>query len=99
MSPGRQFLAIVTAPGFIWSTGLAVIGLIGMEIAGRKSHWGWFIGLCAQVLWVIFATVTMQYGFYLSAAGYGWMYGKNWWKWRKEHRAVPTRDRSADWSV
>lgn len=65
---------------------LAVVGLIGMEVAGRRSHWGWFIGMCAQVLWIIFATVTGQYGFYLSAAGYGLMYGKNWWKWRVEKR-------------
>lgn len=69
-----------------WSIALAVIGLIGMHIAGRKSQWGWFIGLCAQVLWVIFALTTEQYGFLLSAGGYGTVYGRNWWKWRKEHR-------------
>lgn len=75
---------------FIGSVVLAIVGLIGMEIAGRKSHWGWFIGLMAQVLWIIFATVTGQYGFYLSAVGYGLMYGKNWWKWRQERlRGVP----------
>jgi nicotinamide riboside transporter PnuC len=82
-----------------WSIGLAVIGLIGMHIAGRKSQWGWFIGLSAQVLWVIFALTTAQYGFLLSAAGYGWVYGNNWWKWRKEHHKTEHVDRSADWSV
>lgn len=70
----------------VWSIALAVIGLVGMHIAGRKSQWGWFIGLCAQVLWVIFAIVTIQYGFILSALGYGFVYGRNWWKWRMEMR-------------
>lgn len=69
-----------------WSISLALIGLLGMHIAGRKSHWGWFIGLCSQFLWIIYATVTEQYGFYLSALGYGGMYWMNWHKWRKEMR-------------
>lgn len=80
----------VTAPNFLWSVGLAVIGLIGMHIAGNKSHWGWFIGFAAQSLWLVFAITTVQYGFILSAVGCGWMYGKNWWKWRKEKRESAT---------
>ncbi|UOK18332.1 PnuC-like nicotinamide riboside transporter [Arthrobacter phage BruhMoment] len=76
----------VSNPNFIWSVALAVVGLVGMHIAGNKSHWGWFIGLMAQLLWIIFATVTGQYGFYLSAVGYGLMYGKNWRKWLREKR-------------
>lgn len=74
----------------IWSIVLAVIGLIGIHVAGKKSHWGWFIGMGAQILWLIFAVVTAQYGFILSAVAYGWMYGKNWWKWRKEKRESVT---------
>lgn len=70
----------------VWSITLAVIGIVGMHIAGRKSQWGWFIGLSAQVLWVIFAIVTFQYGFILSALAYGTVYGRNWWKWRAEKR-------------
>ena len=77
---------------FAWSISLALIGLIGMHIAGKKSQWGWFIGLAAQVLWIIFATVTAQYGFYLSALGYGYVYANNWWKWRKEKRESATAD-------
>lgn len=83
----------------VWSISLALIGIIGMHIAGKKSQWGWFIGLSAQVLWVIFAIVTNQYGFILSALAYGSVYWNNWSKWRKEHRKTEHVDRSADWSV
>lgn len=71
-----------------WSVGLSVYGLIGLYIAGKKSHWGWFIGLTAQIAWFIFAISTKQYGFILSALGYGAVYWKNWHRWRKEMRLV-----------
>lgn len=74
----------------VWSIALAVIGIIGMHIAGKKSQWGWFIGLSAQALWIIFAIVTLQYGFILSALAYGTVYGRNWWKWRVEKRESAT---------
>lgn len=61
-----------------------------MHIAGKKSQWGWFIGLAAQILWFIFAIVTTQYGFILSALAYGTVYGRNWWKWRVEKRELET---------
>lgn len=74
----------------VWSISLALIGIIGMHVAGKKSQWGWFIGLAAQVLWVIFAIVTNQYGFILSAAAYGSVYWSNWQKWRKDKRESAT---------
>lgn len=69
-----------------WSILLAVIGIIGILVAGRKSRWGWAIGFAAQFLWIVFAIVTAQYGFILSAVGYGAVYALNWWKWRAEKR-------------
>lgn len=69
-----------------WSISLALIGIVGLYIAGRKSHWGWFIGLIAQALWIVFAITTGQYGFILSAIAYGWVYGTNWLKWVEEMR-------------
>lgn len=72
----------------VWSIVLAAIGITGMYIAGRKSQWGWFIGLAAQILWIVFAIVTAQYGFILSALAYGTVYGRNWWKWRVEKRKL-----------
>jgi nicotinamide riboside transporter PnuC len=76
----------VNTVNLVWSIALSVVGITGIFIAGKKNMWGWFIGLSAQVLWIIFAIVTAQYGFILSAIAYGWVYGTNWLKWRKEHR-------------
>lgn len=72
----------------VWSIALSIIGITGIFIAGRKNMWGWFIGLSAQLLWIIFAIVTAQYGFILSALAYGWVYGNNWLKWRREKREL-----------
>jgi nicotinamide riboside transporter PnuC len=69
-----------------WSVLLAAVGVAGLMIAGRKNYWGWFVGMIAQFLWIAYAYVTGQWGFYLSALAYGWVYADNWWKWRKEHR-------------
>ena len=70
-----------------WSLALAAVGVFGLWLAGRKSRWGWAVGFGAQVLWVAYATVTHQYGFYISAVAYGWVYGRNYLSWRREHLA------------
>lgn len=31
--------------------------------------------------------VTHQFGFYISAAAYAWVYSLNWWRWHKIHKA------------
>jgi len=68
-----------------WSLTLAAIGVFGLWLAGRKNRWGWVVGFSAQILWVIYATVTHQYGFYISAIAYGWVYANNYLRWRKEN--------------
>jgi nicotinamide riboside transporter PnuC len=75
----------------VWSVGLAVIGIVGIWLAGRRNLWGWAIGLAAQVLWIVFALVTGQYGFIFSALAYGFVYARNWLRWRRdrdEHSAA-----------
>lgn len=72
----------------VWSFVLAVIGIFGIYLAGRKSKWGWAVGLFAQLLWIAFAVVTEQYGFILSALAYGYVYGINFYKWQKEHKEL-----------
>ena len=67
----------------VWSFALSAIGVLGIYLAGKKSAWGWLIGFSAQGLWVVFALVTGQYGFIISAIAYGTIYGKNWLAWRK----------------
>lgn len=64
-----------------WSYLLMAVGVFGLWLAGRKSVWGWAVGLGAQVLWVAYALVTEQYGFLVSATVYGWVYLDNWVKW------------------
>lgn len=67
----------------VWSIALAAVGIIGIWLAGNKSWTGWALGLGAQALWVVFALVTTQYGFILSALAYGFVYGRNLYRWRK----------------
>lgn len=65
----------------LWSYLLASIGILGIYLAGRKSKWGWAVGLFAQTLWIAFALVTKQYGFIISAVAYGLIYAKNFVSW------------------
>lgn len=67
----------------VWSVALAAIGILGLYLAGSKNLWGWVVSFAAQVLWIMFAVVTGQYGFVLSALAYGWVYGRNYIRWRK----------------
>lgn len=67
-----------------WSIALAAIGILGIYLAGKKNSWGWFIGLSAQAIWIVYAIVTQQWGFIASALAYGFIYGKNWLAWRKD---------------
>ena len=68
----------------MWSYVLASIGILGIYIAGKNNKWGWAIGLAAQSLWIIYAVVTSQYGFIVSAIAYGYFYGLNFYKWNME---------------
>lgn len=70
----------------IWSLVLAAVGVFGLWLAGRKNWVGWAVGLGAQVLWFAYALVTKQYGFIVSALAYGWVYGTNLVRWRKDAR-------------
>lgn len=78
----------------IWSFVLSAIGVFGLWLAGKKNSTGWLIGLGAQILWVAYATATRQYGFYISALAYGWVYFNNYRKWKKEKGDLVERDHS-----
>jgi hypothetical protein len=62
---------------------LGILGVTGLLIAGRRRWWGWTINLANEVLWVIYAIRTAQYGFILMAAGYGSVYAYNAYKWKQ----------------
>lgn len=68
----------------LWSYLLTAVGVTGIWLAGRKSTWGWAIGLGAQVLWIAYAIATRQWGFIVSALVYGTVYARNWARWTRE---------------
>lgn len=68
----------------LWSYILTAVGVTGIWLAGRKSTWGWAIGLGAQVLWIAYAIATRQWGFIVSALVYGSVYARNWLRWTRE---------------
>lgn len=65
-----------------WSWLLGILGVTGLWIAGRQVWWGWLINLSNEVLWVIYAIVTEQYGFILMALAYAIVYARNAVAWR-----------------
>jgi hypothetical protein len=66
----------------LWSFVLAAVGVFGLWLAGRKDPRGWWIGLAAQGLWLVYAVTTAQWGFLLSCAAYGTVYFRNARAWR-----------------
>jgi hypothetical protein len=64
-----------------WSFALTAVGVVGLYLAGRRSPWGWAVGLGAQSLWFTYAVVTRQWGFIFSAFAYGWVYLTNLRRW------------------
>lgn len=76
----------------IWSIVLAAVGIYGLYLAGSKKLYGWIISFSAQVLWFIFAILTHQYGFILSAVAYGWVYGRNYIRWKRSTEDQTQKD-------
>lgn len=64
------------------------VGLIGFYFAGKKKWWSWYVNLFCQALWVTYALVTGQLAFLVTAAVYSVIFGRNAWRWTKEHRLV-----------
>lgn len=72
----------------IWSIVLGVIGICGIYLAGSRNIYGWVLGFFAQILWFIFGLISGQYGFILSAFAYGFVYARNYLKWRRERAST-----------
>ncbi|MGW5122972.1 hypothetical protein ACWEQ7_02725 [Streptomyces sp. NPDC004069] len=69
-----------------WSWLLTAVGVLGLYLAGRKSPWGWAVGIGAQGLWFAYAVITRQWGFLVSCAAYGWVYARNFRAWHRQAR-------------
>lgn len=72
-----------------WSWILTAVGVFGLYLAGRRSPWGWAVGIAAQVLWLAYAISTEQWGFLASCFAYGWVYLRNFRAWRADLRPSP----------
>ena len=68
----------------LWSFILTAVGIVGLWLTGRKSRWGFAVGLAAQVLWFLYAILTQQWGFIASCCLFGFLYARNFWRWSKE---------------
>ena len=72
----------------LWSWILTAVGVTGLFLAGSRRSAGWAIGLGAQVLWLVYAITTKQYGFVVSAFAYGFVYARNLRKWKVQARVA-----------
>lgn len=70
----------------LWSYGLAAVGILGIILAARRNKVGWAVGFGAQLAWIVYAIVTRQYGFIVSAVAYGAVYAHSWLRWRREEQ-------------
>jgi hypothetical protein len=74
--------------GQILSWTMVLVGLVGFRLVGKKVWWAWYVNLSCQILWWIYALVTGQPAFLVSAAVYSGIFAVNAYEWTKEHRAV-----------
>ncbi len=68
----------------MWSWILAIIGVTGIYFVGKKTIWGWVVLSVNEVLWIIYAVTTKQYGFIVAAVAYGIVYIKSFIQWQRE---------------
>jgi nicotinamide riboside transporter PnuC len=68
----------------MWSWVLALVGVTGIFLVGRKTIWGWLILCVNEVLWIFYALATDQYGFIFMAVTYAAVYIKSFLHWRKD---------------
>ena len=72
----------------MWSWALAVIGVTGIFLVGRKTIWGWLVLCVNECLWIFYALATKQYGFIVMAVAYALVYVKSYRQWRKDDEAL-----------
>lgn len=68
-----------------WSWILMVWGVSGLYLAGNGKPIGWLVNITAQFAWVGYALTTHQYGFLVSSGAYGWVYIRNYRKWKVQN--------------
>jgi hypothetical protein len=71
-----------------WSWVLAVIGVTGIFLVGKKTIWGWLVLGLNECLWIVYAITTKQYGFIAAAVAYGAVYIKSYLHWKQDEPEV-----------
>lgn len=66
----------------MWSWILALCGITGTFIVGKKNRWGWVVLFFNETLWIIYALSSSQYGFILGSIAYMIVYVKNHRSWK-----------------
>lgn len=61
-----------------WSWLLTSIGVASLFCAGSRPRIGWAIAFLAQFLWMAYAIITRQYGFFAGAVLYAIVFARNW---------------------
>lgn len=69
-----------------WSVILTVVGATGIYLTTRKLWVGFAVGLAVQILWVIYALSTNQWGFIGSALLYGTVHTIGLRRWLQEKK-------------
>ncbi|WP_164473417.1 hypothetical protein [Deinococcus psychrotolerans] len=46
-----------------WSWVLPILGVTALWASGSGKRWGWLVGFTGQLLWVVYALASRQYGF------------------------------------
>lgn len=75
----------------MWSWVLAVIGVTGIFLVGRKTIWGWLILCVNECLWIAYALATGQYGFIAMAVSYAAVYIKSFIHWKRDAKPDNTK--------
>lgn len=68
----------------VWSWLLTALMLVFSWLCGKKIWWAWHYGLATQLLWIVFAVVTAQYGFILGAIASSVIFARNAVEWSRE---------------
>lgn len=66
----------------MWSYILSIVGVTGLFFAGRGQWWAWGIAFFNEMLWIIYALTTEQYGFIFGAVAYAMVHAKNARDWK-----------------
>lgn len=64
-----------------WSWALTLVGITCFFLAGRKVWWAWYVGLAGQLIWLLYALLTRQWGFLVGVVLYTIVYSNNAYRW------------------